>query len=159
VSAGHGEAYGGAGPEPVAISPLSPMTMATFSTVFGGTGLILTKMFKYSLFVTLPAAVAVGVAISAAVFTLFYRLFAAVQASSEVELAATVGLPAEVTVAIPGDGVGEVAYVTLGGRYTGIARSDSEQSIARHRPVKIVRVVGNTLYVAPLEQPPAPANQ
>ncbi len=159
VAAGHGEAYGGAGPEQVAISPLSPMTIATFSTVFGGTGLILTKMFRYSLYVSLPSAVGMGVVVSVGVFALFYRLFAGVQASSEVQLASTVGLPAEVTVAIPGDGVGEVAYVTLGGRYTGIARSDSGQPIHRHRPVKIVRVVGNTLYVAPLEQPPAPDKQ
>lgn len=152
VGAGHGEAWGGHGPGEVAISPLSPMTMATFSTVFGGTGLILTNMFHQSLYVSLPASVIAGFLVAAAVFSLFYRVFASVQASSEVQMGALVGLTAEVTCAIPADGVGEVAYVTLGGRYTGIARSETGQPIPRHAAVKITRVVGNTVYVAPVEQ-------
>lgn len=157
VGAGHGEAHAGAGPGEVAISPLSPMTIATFSTVFGGTGLILTKMLKYGLFITLPAAVLAGFVVAWGVFYFFYRVFMSVQASSEVQLGSLVGLLAEVTVAIPADGVGEVAYVTLGGRYTSIARSDTGQPIERHRPVKITRIVGNTVYVAPAE-PAAPSS-
>jgi membrane protein implicated in regulation of membrane protease activity len=159
VGAGHGEAYGGAGAEEVAISPLSPMTMATFSTVFGGTGLILANMFKYSLYVTLPASVAAGVVVAAGVFTLFYRVFASVQASSEVRMDAIAGLPAEVTIAIPADGVGEAAYVSLEGRYTSIARSATGAAIPRHAQVRIARVVGNTVYVAPVEPGAGSAGQ
>ncbi|UCH35205.1 MAG: NfeD family protein [Armatimonadota bacterium] len=151
VSAGHGEAFGGAGPGEVAISPLSPMTMATFSTVFGGTGLILTSMFKLSLFVTLPVSVIVGILVAVAVFSAFYRIFASVQASSEVRMGSIVGLTAEVSVAIPKDGVGEVVYVALGNRYTAIARPETARAIPRHATVRITRVAGSTVYVAPVE--------
>jgi len=156
VGAGHGEAHAGAGPGEVAISPLSPMTIATFSTVFGGTGLILTKMFNYGLLLTLPASVVAGFVIAWGVFYLFYRVFASVQASSEVQMDAVVGLIGEVTVAVPSGGVGEIAYVTLGGRYTAIARSETGQPIERHAPVKITRVVGSTVYVSPVA-PGAPS--
>ena len=153
VGAGHGEATAGHGPGEVAISPLSPMTIATFSTVFGGTGLILTKMFKYNLYITLPASALLGFAVAAGVFSLFYRVFVSVQASSEVQIASIVGLLGEVTVAIPSDSVGEIAYVALGGRHTAIARSETGQPIERHKAVRISRVVGNTVYVTPAEQP------
>jgi membrane protein implicated in regulation of membrane protease activity len=152
ISAGHGEVHAGGVQGELAISPLSPMTIATFSTVFGGTGLILTNLFKYSLYVTLPISVVAGFLIAGAVFSLFYRVFASVQASSEVQVGALVGLIGEVTVAIPSDSVGEIVYVTLGGRYTAIARSETGQSIERHRAVTITRVVGNTVYVTPVEQ-------
>jgi membrane protein implicated in regulation of membrane protease activity len=161
VGAGHGEAHAGEGPGEVAISPLSPMTIATFSTVFGGTGLILTKMFNYGLGITLPAAVVAGFFVAWVVFLAFYRLFASVQASSEVQMGALVGLTGEVTVAIPSGGVGEIAYVTLGGRYTSIARSETGQPVERHTPVRVTRVVGNTVYVAAIArdaaaEPPPP---
>jgi membrane protein implicated in regulation of membrane protease activity len=150
ISAGHGEATAGAGPGEVSISPLSPMTMATFSTVFGGTGLILTKMFGLNIYVTLPASVGVGLLVAAGVFGIFYRVFQAVQASSEVELGTLVGKHAEVVEAISERGVGQVAYVSGGGRFTATCRSEDGVAIDRFSPVEIVRVVGNTLYVRPL---------
>ena len=153
VGAGHGEATAGVGPEEVAISPLSPMTLATFSTVFGGTGLILTRMFHYNLYVSLPSAVAAGLLVAGAVFSIFYRLFNAVQGTSEVTMANLVGLTGEVTVAIPAAGVGGVAYIALGNRQTALARSQEGEDIPLHTPVRVVRVVGSTIYVTVLDKP------
>ena len=150
VGAGHGEAMAGAGPGEVTISPLSPMTIATFSAFFGGTGLILTKLFRLNIYVSLPVSAGVGLLIAAGVFSVFYRIFQAVQASSEVEMASLAGQHAEVTEAIPEQGVGQVAYVVRGGRFTAHARSEDSTAIQRFAPVEIVRVVGNTLYVRPL---------
>lgn len=152
VGAGHGEAIAGTGPGEVAISPLSPMTIATFSTVFGGSGLIMTKMFRLSIFITLPSAVAVGFLVAGGVFVVFYRVFRSVQASSEVQLAALVGKQAEVTEAVSEQGVGQIAYVARGGRFTSNARSEDGRAIDRFAPVEITRVVGNTLYVRPLAE-------
>lgn len=152
VGAGHGEALAGAGPGEVSISPLSPMTIAVFSTVFGGTGLVVTKMFHQNIYVSLPISVAVGFLVAALVFFVFYRVFQAVQASSEVELAGLRGQHAEVTEAIPEQGVGQVAYVVRGGRFTAHARSEDGSAIQRFSPVEIVRVVGNTFYVRPLAE-------
>lgn len=159
IGAGHGEVHAGGVQGEMAISPLSPMTIATFSTVFGGTGLILTRLFKYGFFITLPVSVVAGFLVAGVVFIFFYRVFVAVQASSEVQVGELVGITGEVTVAIPADGVGEIAYVTLGGRYTAIARSDTGQPIDRHKTIKITRVVGNTVCVTPVEQSAAAPQQ
>ena len=60
------------------------------------------------------------------------------------------GRTGEITVPGPKDGVGEVAYVLRGARLTGTAGSQSGKPIAGHTPIRIVRRVGNTLYVEPL---------
>jgi membrane protein implicated in regulation of membrane protease activity len=155
VGAGHGEALAGATPGETAISPVSPMTIAVFSTTFGGTGIILRRLFDQPLLVSIPVSLAAGLAVAGAVFVFFYKVFQAVQASSEPEVAMVVGMPAEVTVAIPAGGVGEIAYVAGGGRFTGVARSETGQEVPRYSHVRITKVVGNTFYVAPVEERPA----
>ena len=60
-----------------------------------------------------------------------------------------IGLTAEVTVPIPEAGMGEIAYVCRGARFSSSARSCNGSGIGRHETVRIVRQVGNTLYVEP----------
>jgi hypothetical protein len=155
IGAGHGEALAGATPGEAAISPLSPMTLAIFSTTFGGVGIILHKLFNQPLLVSIPVSVAAGFVVAGVVFVFFYKVFQAVQASSEPEVAMVVGLPAEVTVAIPAGGVGEIAYVARGGRFTAVAHSETGAEILRYSHVRITKVVGNTFYVVPVEERPA----
>jgi membrane protein implicated in regulation of membrane protease activity len=155
VGGGHGEALAGASPGEAAVSPLSPMTIAVFSTTFGGVGIILHRLFNQPLIVSIPVSLGAAFAVAAVVFVFFYKVFQAVQASSEPEVAMMAGLPAEVTVAIPSGGVGEIAYVVRGGRFTAVARSETGEEIARYSHVRIMRVVGNTYYVVPVEKGPA----
>jgi membrane protein implicated in regulation of membrane protease activity len=150
ASGGHGEADFTAAPEAPAISPLSPAVMATFATTFGGVGVITTSMFHFPLLLSIPTSAIVGIGVAAVVFVVFYRVFESVQASSEATVAGAVGLEGEVTVAIPAEGIGEVAYVSRGGRFTAPARSEEGIEIPRHASVRITKVVGNTYYVRPL---------
>ncbi len=148
LDGGHGDAFSTeAGGEPV-IAPLSPATIAIFMATFGGVGIILTSLFHFSLFLTLPIATATAFMVAGLVFLLFYRLFTAVQASSEPHMAEAIGLTAEVTVPIPKDGLGEVAFVVRSNRLSLPARSQEGVDIPRHAAVRIVRQVGSALYVA-----------
>jgi len=147
---GHGEADFTPAPEAPAISPLSPAVLATFTTTFGAVGVITTVMLHFRLWMSLPLAAAAGVGLAAVVFVVLYRIFESVQASSEATVAGAIGLEAEVTVAIPAEGIGEVAYVSRGGRFSAPARSEEGGEIPRHASVRISKVVGSTYYVRPL---------
>ncbi len=161
---GHGDAFATEGEAGPVISPLSPATISVFLATFGGVGIILTSLAKVRLIVSLPISAMAGTAVAGFVMVLFYHLFTRVQGSSEARAADAVGLSGEVTVPVPKGGVGEVAYILRGARLTATARSQSGRAIARHQGVRIVRRVGNTLYVEPLgeeeaaSQPVAPAD-
>jgi membrane protein implicated in regulation of membrane protease activity len=164
VTTGHegsGEAFATVGEAEPVISPLSPATLSIFLATFGGVGIILTSMFKLNLFVSLPVSAGAGVGVAGSVMLLFYHLFTKVQGSSEPRSAEAIGLTAEVTVPVPKEGVGEVAYVVRGARFVSSARSQTGKPLARHVAVRIVRQVGNTFYVEPVgeqaevPQPPA----
>jgi membrane protein implicated in regulation of membrane protease activity len=131
------------------ISPLSPATIAIFMTTFGGVGIILHSLFHMGLLLSLPISAVSGIAVAGFVAILFYHLFARVQASSETRMAEIIGLTAEVTVPIPAQGVGEIAYICRGARLVSGARSRSGRGIPRHQVVRIMQQVGNTLYVEP----------
>lgn len=150
ASGGHGEVMSGdAAGEPV-IAPLSPATIAVFLATFGGSGIILTTMYSFPVGKSLPISVVAGLGVASAVFWVFFKIFSSVQASSEPRMAETIGCQAEVTVGIPQDNTGEVAFVCRGKRLVSPARSADGTEIPKNRLVKIARLVGNTLYVVPL---------
>ena len=161
---GHGDAFATAGEAEPVISPLSPATISVFLATFGGVGIILTSLANVKLIVSLPVSALAGTVVAGFVMVLFYHLFTKVQGSSEARAGRAVGLTGETTVPVPKDGVGEVAYVLRGARLTSTARSQSGKPIPARAPIRIVRRVGNTLYVEPLgdeeglSRPVAPEN-
>jgi membrane protein implicated in regulation of membrane protease activity len=146
---GHGAAHTAGAEGEAVISPLSPATIAIFMTTFGGVGIILHSLFHLGLLLSLPISAASGIAVASFVALVFYHLFTRVQASSETRMAEIIGLTAEVTVPIPAEGMGEIAYVCRGARLVAGARSRSGRGIPRHQAVRIMQQVGNTLYVEP----------
>ena len=150
AAGGYGDAFSTEAQMESPIAPLSPATISVFMATFGGVGIILTSLFHMSLLLTLPASAAAAFSVAWIVFLVFYHFFTAVQASSEPRMAEAIGLKAEVTVPIPLDGMGEVAFVARGLRVTSPARSQEGVELGRRDAVKIVRQVGNTLYVAKL---------
>jgi len=62
-------------------------------------------------------------------------------------VAQLIGTEASVITPIPENGVGEIAYVVRGTRYTAPARVESGTAIASGQSVKIKRVVGTQFYV------------
>ncbi|HKQ37670.1 MAG TPA: hypothetical protein VJ063_06295 [Verrucomicrobiae bacterium] len=134
------------------VSPFSPTVIASFVTAFGGFGLILTRIpATQAPWLHAPLAVVGAFGIAGGVFYLFNKVFSSTQSSSESRVATVVGLQATVITPIPQHGVGEIAYVQAGCRYTAPARTETGAAVTAGATVKITRVAGGTqYYVAPV---------
>lgn len=148
---GHAEAGFGTSDMP-GFSAISPTTIATFLTAFGGLGMIFAKLeATRSPWISAPLAAMGGLAIAGAVMMGFRAVFKATQSSSESQVGRLVGAEAMVLSPIPAGGFGEIAYVHGGSRYTAPARAEDGQPIANGAPVKITRIVGMQFYVMPVK--------
>lgn len=133
------------------LSPFSPTTITAFITAFGGLGMIFSRIrATESPWLSAPLALLGALAIAAGVVWLFGTVFHKVDASSESRVATLVGMNATVITPIPADGVGEIAYVQAGSRYTAPARTEQRTAVANGQTVKIVRIVGTQFYVTPV---------
>jgi membrane protein implicated in regulation of membrane protease activity len=78
---------------------------------------------------------------------LFNWMFNKTQSSSESKVASLVGQSASIVTRIPHDGVGEIAYIQGGTRYTAPARTENGTPVGAGKPVRITRIVGTQYYV------------
>jgi len=130
----------------VHFSPLSPVTVAMFISTFGGVG-ILMKNAGFPMYVHIPVAAFSGIIVGGLVSYAFYRFMLATQASSHARANEAIGTEAEVTIPIPHVGLGEVAYVLRGTRYTNPAKTVDGKELPVNTIVKIVNQVGTTFIV------------
>ena len=154
---GHGDHVGGSGGHAEAgadssdmpgISIFSPTIIAAFITAFGGFGLIFsefppTKRYEISA----PLAAVSALAIAGVLYAFLGSVFRHTQSSSESHVARLAGTEASVVSPIPEHGVGEIAYVVGGTRYTAPARTENGAAIGNGKLVKITRVIGTQFYV------------
>lgn len=157
VFGGHADAAGGADAhaeggfasnEVTGFSPISPTTAAAFLTAFGGFGMIFSKWsLTASAWISAPLAGLVGVGVAFLVFLMFRAVFRRTQSSSESKVAALVGSGATIITPIPENGVGEIAYVDSGTRYSAPARAENNLSIPAGAPVVISRIIGTQFFV------------
>jgi membrane protein implicated in regulation of membrane protease activity len=144
---GHAEAGFDSSGLPV-MSAFSPTSIAAFISAFGALGLIFTKIpATSSPWASAPLSVVGATGIAAGVLWVFNKVFTKTQSSSEAKVASLVGATATVITPITEDGVGEIAYVQAGTRYTSPARSDSGTAIKNGQTVRITRIVGTQFYV------------
>jgi membrane protein implicated in regulation of membrane protease activity len=130
------------------LSFFSPTVLACFVTAFGACGLILSRIEgTKSVWISAPISAVAGLGMASVAFLLFNWMFKQTQSSSESRVASLVGQTASTVSPIPSDGVGEIAYVQGGTRYTAPARTESGVAVAAGRPVRITRVVGTQYYV------------
>jgi len=127
-------------------SPLSPVTIAMFISTFGGVGILL-KNAAFPSYIHIPVAAFSGIIVGGLVSYLFYRILLATQASSHGRENEAIGTQAEVTIPIPHVGLGEVAYVLRGSRYTSPAKTIDGKELPVSTVVKIVNQVGTTFIV------------
>ena len=149
---GHGDVVGGhqtAGHD-LHFSPFSPPVIATFATAFGGSGYASYKLFEASAPVSLIVAFVFGTGVAFLLFLLISKFLIRSQASSEPRTSGLVGTTAEVTVAIPVNGTGEVGYTTMGSRYTAPAVSTTGEAIPAHTIVLIQRITSGLFQVEPV---------
>jgi membrane protein implicated in regulation of membrane protease activity len=145
---GHAEAGFGSHDMP-GFSPLSPTTLASFVTAFGGIGILLSRVeATRSPLISAPLAVLGGLGVALLVFWLFRTVFRKTQASSESFVAQLVGAPATVVTPIGAGAVGEIAYVDGGTRYTAPARAENGSAYVTGQTVRITRIAGTTYFVS-----------
>jgi membrane protein implicated in regulation of membrane protease activity len=142
---------GGIDAPDVSVSPISPITIASFVTTFGGVGVITTQLFNVSPGMSLVYALLAGLACSGVMFLFYSQFLIRSQGSSEVRRAELVGLQGTVTVPIGENAAGQVTYLTKSGRMSSPARSLDGSPIPRGRFVRIVRTIGYQVLVTPLE--------
>lgn len=143
----HVEAGGGAHEMP-GFSALSPTTIATFVTAFGGLGLIFSSIgWTSSAWLSVPLATLGGLGIATLVVVLFQKIFASTQSSSEGRVRELFGRTAMVITPIAAGGVGEIAYEQGGTRYTAPAREIESREVPSGMTVRIVRVAGTQFHV------------
>jgi membrane protein implicated in regulation of membrane protease activity len=131
----------------VDVSPLSPITIASFVTSFGGLGLIGTQLLMFPDTVSLFFAAVGAALIAGGMFVFYSQVLVAGQGSSEVQLREIGGKTAEVIIPVPAQGLGQVAFVARGARSTWAARSVDGEPIPRGAVVIIEGVTGNTVMV------------
>ena len=130
------------------ISFFSPTVLASFITAFGAFGLVFSKIeATKSVWLSAPLATAGSSGVAFGVFLLFNAVFKRTQSSSESCVASLTGHSASIVSPIPENGVGEIAYVQGGTRYTAPARTENGAPVSAGRAVKITRVVGTQFYV------------
>jgi class 3 adenylate cyclase len=137
----------------VQLSPISPVTITMFGTAFGGVGLIASHPLALPVLFSLPMALLSGLIIAGVAFYAFSKLFQATESSSEAHITELVGLEAEVITPIPLQGLGEIAYVARGTRFTAPARSEDGQPHLAPSTVLIARITDNIFCVRELAEP------
>lgn len=148
-SGGHAEAGVDSSDMP-GVSALSPTVIATFVTAFGGLGTIFSRVpATKTPWVSAPLSVLGATALAGVMLWVLRQIFSHTQGSSESKVSTVVGMDAMIVSPIPADGVGEIAYVQGGTRYTAPAREETGQAIAAGRPVRITRIIGSQFYVVP----------
>ena len=147
---GHAEAGGDSSGIP-GISFFSPTVLASFVTAFGAAGLILSRIeVTRTVWVSAPVAAIAGGGMAFLTFLIFSALFERTQSSSESRIASLAGTVATVISPVPENGVGEVAYVHGGSRYTCPARTETGGAVGSGKSVRVKRVVGSQVCVEPL---------
>jgi hypothetical protein len=145
---------GGLDTPDVTVSPLSPITIATFVTVFGGVGVLSVQLFDIDPRLSLVFATVGGLASAGIMFVLYSQILIRSQGSSEIHQGELVGLQAEVTVPIGETAAGQVTYLTRSGRMSSMARSVDGRAIPRGQFVTIVRTIGSQVLVEPVGSGP-----
>jgi membrane protein implicated in regulation of membrane protease activity len=128
-------------------SIFSTRIIAAFITAFGVGGVV-GRYYGLSHPLSSGIGVVFGVVMSTAVYQ-FAKILYSQQASSELHMSNLVGTSAEVSVAIPANGVGQVVVQSRGERTEHIARGAGGAAIARGTQVTITSVGGDSITVAP----------
>jgi membrane protein implicated in regulation of membrane protease activity len=130
------------------ISFFSPTVLASFVTAFGACGLILRSIpATSSYWISAPLSAATSGIIALIVLWLFNAMFRHTESSSESRVGSLVGQAAFIVSPIPENGVGEIAYVQGGTRYTAPARVVSGKPASAGKSVRITKISGTQFFV------------
>jgi membrane protein implicated in regulation of membrane protease activity len=144
---GHDGGFEHAGGDVGGPSVFSSRIMAAFLTAFGVGGVV-ARYYELSHPLASGVGILAGVVMAGLVYQ-FAKILYSQQASSEVQMSRLVGQSAEVSVAIPAQGVGQVALNVAGERTEHLARSKDGRPVARGAEVVITALRGDSVIVSP----------
>jgi len=127
-------------------SVFSVRIMSAFLTAFGVGGVV-ARYYDLSHPVAAGVGTLAGLVMSTAVYQ-FARVLYSQQASSDVHMTGLVGMTAEVTVAIPAGGLGQITVTYGGERSEHIARSADGMAVPRGTPVVVTALGGDSVTVS-----------
>ena len=128
-------------------SGLSMLAISGFITAFGAGGLVATILLQAGTLVSLLIAIAGGLLVGAAAQVFFVRVLSTT-ISSNVSLSTIKGAAAQVITPIPAAGVGQIALVLSGQRFTLGARASAAQAIGRGAPVIVDSLRDGVAFVS-----------
>lgn len=128
------------------VSPLKPIVLTTFVTVFGGAGMICMKN-GFSQLLSAIVALVSGAFVSFLLYRFILVPLYRAQNTSAVSQKTLRGGLAKVTLAIRGGMFGKISYTVGGNTYSAPARSVDGGDIERGTPVVIITIEKNTFYV------------
>ncbi len=133
-------------------SIFSVRIMAAFITAFGVGGVV-ARYYSLSHVAASGVGVLAGI-VMAGIVLQFAKVLHSQQASSELHMQSLVGTQAEVSVAIPAGGVGQIALSASGARSEHIARSADGAALARGATVVVTALGGDSVIVTPAKASP-----
>jgi membrane protein implicated in regulation of membrane protease activity len=149
-SGGHAEA-GADNSDGPGVSAYSPTVISAFVAGFGAFGVIFHEIpWTEPVYFSAPLSMLCAFGVAAGLLYALRSLFRHSQSSSESHIGNLVGVTATVISPIPQHGVGEIAYVQSGTRYTAPARTESGGAAVSGQSVKINRITGSQFFVVPM---------
>ena len=126
---------------------ISPFALAMFGAAFGLTGLIIRISFDMSAAASLFWATIAGLLVGGLAQILFLYVLSPSKSSHYSLADVAVGRDAEVIITIPAEGLGTIAFNTVGGRVTLGARSSAGKQIAKGQVVSVEKMSGRIAVV------------
>ncbi|GAB6087702.1 NfeD family protein [Alkaliphilus crotonatoxidans] len=128
------------------VSPLKPVIITAFFTVFGGVGEMALKRGMSQVF-TFTLALILGFVVAALFLKLIIVPLQRAQNTSAKSQKDLIGHLAKVDIGIEGDHFGRIAYTIAGNSYTAPAKSLDGMSIEKGTGVIIAKIDNNIFYV------------
>lgn len=128
------------------VSPIKPITIAAFVTVFGGTGMILMRD-NYGSLLSAVIAAALGFIVSFILYRFIVVPLYKAQNTSAVSQIELIGGLAHTALTMTGNSFGKINYTVEGNTYSAPAKSIDGVAIAKGAPVVIIDIKKNVFYV------------
>jgi len=138
---------GSDGEGPFDLVGISPFSAAVFGSAFGLTGLITHLWLDMEAIPSILWATGVGIIFGGAAQAFFLYVLSPSKSSHFSLEKDSIGREAEVTVAVPSKGLGQISYTNVSGRVRLGARSESGEEIDTGELVVIKRIVGRVAVV------------
>jgi membrane protein implicated in regulation of membrane protease activity len=130
---------------------VSPFALAVFGATFGLVGLITSIWAEMDAIPSILIATASGLVVGGLAHVLFIFVLSPSKSSHFSLQEDAIGREVEVTISIPAEGKGQVAYTNVSGRVTLGARSATGEKIPAGKTVVIEKVSGRNALVRPVD--------